>query len=102
MELVKSYDMRLYAAIMEKNLKNCSLDFFTSTSSCADVHNNISESFNNAIDPARYILMVEMLETIRRKTMVRIDMRRIKAENHQGRLPPRTAGMLDLEREREA
>lgn len=32
--------------------------------------------------------------------MVRIDMRRIKAENHQGRLPPRTAGMLELERER--
>ncbi|CAL9248115.1 unnamed protein product [Arabidopsis halleri] len=65
-----------------------------------DVHNNIFESFNNAIDPARYIPMVEMLETIRRKTMVRIDIRRIKAENHQGRLPPRTAEMLELEREK--
>ncbi|XP_019082513.1 PREDICTED: uncharacterized protein LOC104704215 [Camelina sativa] len=100
LELVKSYDMRVYEAMMEKNPKNCSLAFFTPTSSCVDVHNNISESFNNAIDPARYMPMVEMLETIRRRTMVRIDMRKTKADKDLSRVPPRIKEMIALEQKR--
>lgn len=59
-EGVKNYDICVYNDMMEKNPKNCSCAFFKSTFSCEDVHNNISESFNNAIDPARYMPLVEM------------------------------------------
>uniref|UniRef100_A0A0D3E584 SWIM-type domain-containing protein n=1 Tax=Brassica oleracea var. oleracea TaxID=109376 RepID=A0A0D3E584_BRAOL len=100
LEAVKRYDLRLYEAIMEKNPMNCSLAFFSPTSSCVDVHNNISESFNNAIDPARYMPMVEMLETIRRTAMVRIDMRKKKAADHIGRFPSRIMKMIDKEQEK--
>lgn len=100
LEAVKRYDIRLYEAIMEKNPMNCSLAFFSPTSSCVDVHNNISESFNNAIDPARYMPMVEMLETIRRTAMVRIDMRKKKAADHIGRFPSRIMKIIDKEQEK--
>ncbi|CAD5326861.1 unnamed protein product [Arabidopsis thaliana] len=88
------------ATIMEKNPKNCSLAFFTPTSFCVDVQNKISESFNNVIDPTRYIPMVEMLETIRRRTMVRIKMRKTKTDNHLGKLPSKIVEMIEMEREK--
>ncbi|XP_024014196.1 uncharacterized protein LOC112088162 [Eutrema salsugineum] len=99
-ESVKNYDIRLYEAMMEKNPQNCSLAYFSPAASCVDVHNNISESFNNAIDPARYMPMVEMLETIRRKTMVRIDQRMKEGLNHQGRFTVRAVEWIEAEQKK--
>ncbi|XP_048631449.1 uncharacterized protein LOC125606422 [Brassica napus] len=100
LEAVQRYDMRLFAAIMEKNPKNCSLAFCSPKSSCVDVHNNISESFNNAIDPARYMPMVEMLETIRRSSMIRIDLRNKIAANTTSRYPSRVMEVIKYEQEK--
>ncbi|CAN6902178.1 unnamed protein product [Brassica oleracea] len=100
LEAVQKYDMRIFEAIMEKNPKNCSLAFCGSTASCIDVHNNISESFNNAIDPARYTPMVEMLEVIRRSAMVRIDLRKLKARQHKSRFTTRATQFIELEQEK--
>lgn len=50
-----------------------------------DVSNNISESFNHAVDPAREMPLVEMLETIRRRAMLRIEARKLIAHNHRGK-----------------
>ncbi|KAH0896634.1 hypothetical protein HID58_046202 [Brassica napus] len=97
LEAVKRYDIRVFEAMMEKNPKNCSLAFCSLMSSCLDVHNNISESFNNAIDPARYMPMVEMLETIRRATMVRIDLRKRIAAESASRFPSRITKLIDAE-----
>ncbi|XP_024015297.1 uncharacterized protein LOC112088960 [Eutrema salsugineum] len=99
-ERVKNYDIRLYEAMMEKNPQNCSLAYFSPAASCVDVHNNISESFNNAIDPARYMPMVEMLETIRRRTMIRIDQRMKEALNHQGRFTVRAVEWIEDEQKK--
>ncbi|KAF2537922.1 hypothetical protein F2Q70_00006711 [Brassica cretica] len=93
-------DIRLHEAIVEKNPKNCSLVFCTPAASCVDVHNNISESFNNAIDPARYVPLVEMLETIRRSAMIRIEMRKQKAKNHKGRFTLRAKEFIELEQKK--
>lgn len=96
-EAVKRYDIRVFEAMMEKNPKNCSLAFCSPMSSCLDVHNNISESFNNAIDPARYMPMVEMLETIRRTTMIRIDLRKRIAADNASRFPSRIMKIIEAE-----
>lgn len=84
-DAVKAYDMSVYDSMMEKNPKNCSLVYFTPSSTCDDVSNNISESFNHAIDPARAMPLVEMLETIRRKAMLRIAARKLISMNHRGK-----------------
>lgn len=97
LEEVKCYDMRLFEAIMEKNPKNCSLAFCSPAASCVDVHNNISESFNNAIDPSRYMPMVEMLETIQRTTMVRIDLRKKIAAVNASRFLSRITKIIQSE-----
>ncbi|KAF8105993.1 hypothetical protein N665_0149s0023 [Sinapis alba] len=72
---LKAYDMDIYNSMMMKNPKNCSLAYFAPASSCDDVSNNISESLNHA----RFMMFVEMLETIRRKAMLRIEAKRLKA-----------------------
>lgn len=84
-DAVKAYDMSVYESMMQKNPKNCSLAYFTPSSTCDDVSNNISESFNHAIDPARLMPLVEMLETIRRRAMLRIEARKQKSMNHKGK-----------------
>ncbi|XP_019087679.1 PREDICTED: uncharacterized protein LOC109127450 [Camelina sativa] len=99
LERVKAYDMRLYDAIMQRNPQNCSLAFCKPTTSCVDVHNNLSELFNNAIDPSRYFPMVEMLEIIRRRTMQRIELRMKKACLHRGRFTKRAATFIAEEQE---
>lgn len=68
---VMAYDIEIYNSIMMINPNICSL-------ACDDVRNNISEAFNHAIDPARSMLKVEMLETIQRRTMLHMEARRQK------------------------
>lgn len=97
LEKLKMYDMSVFDSVMQKNPKNCSLAFFKPTSSCDDVSNNISESFNNAINPTREMPLVEMLETIRRRAMVRIDIRKNKANKHKGKYSIKAMEKVQLE-----
>ena len=92
--------MDVYNSMMMKNPKNCSLAYFTPASSCDDVSNNISESFNHAIDPARVMPFVEMLETIRRKAMLRIEARRLKAMKHRGKFSVKAMERVDAEQKK--
>ena len=100
MDELKAYDMDVYNSMMMKNPKNCSLAYFTPASSCDDVSNNISESFNHAIDPARVMPFVEMLETIRRKAMLRIEARRLKAMKHRGKFSVKAMERVDAEQKK--
>ncbi|XP_010463024.1 PREDICTED: uncharacterized protein LOC104743671 [Camelina sativa] len=84
-EELKKFDEGVYDAVMQRNPQNCSRAFFGCKSSCEDVSNNFSESYNNAINKAREMPLVDMLETIRRKTMIHIDARLKKAMKRQGR-----------------
>ncbi|XP_018443229.1 uncharacterized protein LOC108815067 [Raphanus sativus] len=79
---------------MEKNPQNCSRAYFTTTACCEDVHNNFSETYNNTVNKAREMPLVEMLETIRRLAMVRIDIRKKKAENHKGKYSLKVANTI--------
>ena len=85
LDQVKAYNMSVYDSMMMKNPKNCSLAFFTTSSMCDDVSNNISESFNHAVDPARAMPLVEMLETIRSRAMLRIEARKLISKSHRGK-----------------
>ncbi|XP_019087453.1 PREDICTED: uncharacterized protein LOC104728174 [Camelina sativa] len=100
LEKLKMYDMNVYKSVMQKNPKNCSLAYFKSTSSCDDVSNNINESFNNAINVTRELPLVEMLETIRRRAMVHIDIRRKKANNHKGQYSIKAMERVNLEQKK--
>ncbi|XP_020891498.1 uncharacterized protein LOC9324527 isoform X1 [Arabidopsis lyrata subsp. lyrata] len=100
LEKLKAYDMNVFNSVMQKNPKNYSLTFFKPTASCDDVSNNISESFNHAIDPARVMPLVEMLETIRRRAMIRIDIRRKKAMSHKGKYSLKAMEKLELEQKK--
>ncbi|XP_048608087.1 uncharacterized protein LOC125584152 [Brassica napus] len=68
-EEMRQYDLGVYETLMEKNPQACSRAYFTGTACCEDVHNNFSEIYNNTINTAREMPLVEMLETIRRLAM---------------------------------
>jgi hypothetical protein len=53
--------------------------WFRLGSNCDSVDNNMCETFNKWIVEARFFLIITMLETIRRKVMVRIQSNRSKA-----------------------
>ncbi|XP_010471647.1 PREDICTED: uncharacterized protein LOC104751409 [Camelina sativa] len=100
LEKLKMYDMGVYESVMQKNPKNCSLAFFNPTASCVDVSNNINESFNNAINVTREFSLVEMLETIRRRAMVRTDIRRKKAQRPKGKYSIKAMEKVNLEQKK--
>ncbi|XP_024014814.1 uncharacterized protein LOC112088710 [Eutrema salsugineum] len=93
----KEFDFGIYEEMMKRNPRNCSRAFFSCTSVCEDVSNNFSESYNNSINKARSMPLVEMLETIRRQAMIRMDVRRKKAMKHQGKYSPKVASTIKAE-----
>ena len=90
-EEMRQYDLGVYETLMEKNPQACSRAYFTGTACCEDVHNNFSETYNNTINTAREMPLVEMLETIRRLAMVRIDLRKEKMKKHKGKYSKKVA-----------
>lgn len=67
-------------AIMNTDPHHWSRAWFRLGSFCDSVDNNMCESFNKWIVDARYFPIITMLETIRRKVMVRIQQNRSKYE----------------------
>ncbi|XP_024011410.1 uncharacterized protein LOC112086671 [Eutrema salsugineum] len=82
---MQEYDDGVYQEFKKRNPENCSRAFFTTTACCEDALNNFSESYNNAIEKARAMPVVQSLETMRRQAMLRIELRRRKTRKHQGR-----------------
>ncbi|XP_024011246.1 uncharacterized protein LOC112086517 [Eutrema salsugineum] len=93
----KEWDFGVYEELMKRNPRNCSRAFFSCSAVCEDVSNNFSESYNNSINKARSMPLVEMLETIRRQAMVRMDVRRKKAMKHQGKFSNKVATTIKEE-----
>ncbi|XP_010417744.1 PREDICTED: uncharacterized protein LOC109128898 [Camelina sativa] len=94
---LKNFEKGVYDALMMKNPHNCSRAFFTCASMCEDVSNNFSESYNNAINQAREMPLVEMLERLRRQCMIRNAMRKKKAMSHQGKFSLKVAATITKE-----
>ncbi|XP_010534027.1 PREDICTED: uncharacterized protein LOC104809682 [Tarenaya hassleriana] len=69
--------------------------FFKADSHCKDVHNNLSESFNRTIKEARMRPMIDMLEEIRRQTMLRIAKRSVQATKCVTEFTPKIMAELE-------
>ncbi|XP_048623651.1 uncharacterized protein LOC106435841 [Brassica napus] len=87
----------VYETLMEKNPQTCSRAYFTGTACYEVVHNNFSETYNNTINTAREMPLVEMLETIRRLAMVRTDLRKEKMKKHKGKYSKKVAKTIEEE-----
>lgn len=68
-------------AIMNTDPHHWSRAWFRIGSNCDSVDNNMCESFNKWILDARFFPIITMLETIRRKVMVRIQSNRSKSSS---------------------
>ncbi|XP_022566389.2 uncharacterized protein LOC106421322 [Brassica napus] len=75
---LKAFDSQIYDDLMARDPRTCTRAFFSTISTCEDGLNNFSESYNSGLKKARSLPLVEMLETMRRQTMVRIEVRKKK------------------------
>ena len=67
-------------AVLNTDPSHWSRAWFKIGSNCDSVDNNLCESFNKWIVEARFFPIITMLETIRRKVMVRIQENSTKVE----------------------
>ncbi|XP_020881205.1 uncharacterized protein LOC110228355 [Arabidopsis lyrata subsp. lyrata] len=98
LDLVKAYDPSAYQALLATEPERWCRAFFNVQSHCADVHNNLSESFNRTIKMARSKPIINMLEDIRRQAMRRISRRCLKAEKLETPVTPITMALLEKAR----
>jgi len=80
---VKVYSIDVYNLVMKKQPEMWSRAFFRLGSTCEDVDNNATESFNASITKVRAKAMIPMFDTIRRQAMERMVKRHNKS-NHEG------------------
>lgn len=96
---LRAYDLALYDDVMKEDPKSWSRAYYRFGSSCEDVDNNATESFNSTIVKARAKALVPMLETIRRHAMGRITKRNLKIENWKKKLSEYATDILESEKE---
>ncbi|KAL0297765.1 UNVERIFIED_CONTAM: hypothetical protein Sradi_6828600 [Sesamum radiatum] len=72
--------------------------FFPSRTKCDTLVNNISESFNSYILDAREQPIIDMFESIRRKCMTRIQVKREGMEKYQGVVYPNICKKIERQR----
>lgn len=77
-QLVKAYDSATYSVLLDTEPERWCRAFFKEESHCADVHNNLSESFNTAIKMAKSKPVINLLDDVRRQAMRRISRRYLK------------------------
>ena len=97
MKELEDYDKEVYDTLMARNPETCSRAFFTTTCCCEDALNNNSESYNKTLEKARAMPLVEMLETMRRLAMRRIDLRKKKIQKHKGKFSLKVSKMIESE-----
>lgn len=98
LKALKEYDNEVYEALMVRRPETCSRAFFRTSCTCEDALNNNYESYNSTLEKARSMPLVEMLETMRRQAMVRIDLRKVKSTNHKGKFSEKVGKVIALEK----
>ncbi|XP_048603739.1 uncharacterized protein BNAC02G17160D isoform X1 [Brassica napus] len=98
LELLKAFDQGAYDALLATEPPRWCRAFFSVESHCADVHNNLSESFNRTIKMARSKPVINLLEDIRRQAMRRVSRRFLKAEKCDTVVTPITMTVLEKAR----
>ncbi|KAK9067649.1 hypothetical protein SSX86_011760 [Deinandra increscens subsp. villosa] len=68
---------------------------FGTTAKCDYMTNNVSEAFNSWIGDARYKPVIDLLDCIREKIMIRLDKKRRLLKTWKGTLVPRTKRYLN-------
>ncbi|XP_022552704.1 uncharacterized protein LOC106451216 isoform X1 [Brassica napus] len=94
---IKDFNVDVYDGVMKRNPETFSRAYFKTTSTCEDALNNFSESYNSAIEKARALPLVEMLETIRRQAMLRIDIRKNESLKHKGKFSLKVGKVIAIE-----
>jgi hypothetical protein len=82
-------------AALKTNPHHWSRAYFRLGSNCDSVDNNMCESFNKWIVEARFFPIISMLESIRRKVMVRIQEQRDKSDRLIGPICPNISKKLN-------
>ncbi|XP_031124333.1 uncharacterized protein LOC116027047 [Ipomoea triloba] len=85
---IKSLDQQAYDWLREKHPSEWSKSYFSTTSKCDALVNNISESFNPMILDARQQPLVSCLETIRKLLMKKLFDSRQKSRSWKGPFCP--------------
>ncbi|XP_056862466.1 uncharacterized protein LOC130510139 [Raphanus sativus] len=94
---LEEYDKEVYADLMARRPETCSRAYFSTTPCCEDALNNNSESYNRTLEKARAMPLVEMLETMRRLAMKRIDLRKKIVKNYKGKFSLKVTKMIASE-----
>ncbi|XP_013633062.1 PREDICTED: uncharacterized protein LOC106338690 [Brassica oleracea var. oleracea] len=97
---LKAFDSQIYDDLMVRDPKTCTRAFFSTTSTSEDGLNNFSESYNSGLKKARSLPLVEMLETMRRQTMVRIEVRKKKLLKYRKKYSEKVANTIAEEEEK--
>ena len=95
MEELRLYDAMAHDALLKAEPKTWSRAFFSNNAKCADVTNNLSESFNRTIKGARELPMINMLEAIRRQAMKRISRRFQNAKTWSMQFSPKITERIE-------
>lgn len=98
MEELRLYDREAYEALLAAEPQHWCRAFFSKIGRSSNVCNNLSESFNRTIKKARELPLINMLETIRRQTMLRITRRFKRANKCIMQFPQRIADVLEVSR----
>ncbi|KAG8365951.1 hypothetical protein BUALT_Bualt17G0025400 [Buddleja alternifolia] len=72
--------------------------FFPNTTKCDVLVNNVSESFNSYILDARELPIIDMFECIRRKCMIRLQVKRAGMEKFKGVICPNIQKKIESQR----
>jgi len=95
MDAMRSYDPDACDDLLKTDPTTWCRAFFSTHSSCEDVSNNLSESFNRTIREARKLPVVNMLEEVRRISMKRIAKLCDKTAKCETRFPPKIMQILE-------
>jgi len=95
MDALRSYDPDACDDLLKTDPTTWCRAFFSTHSSCEDVSNNLSESFNRTIREARKLPVVNMLEEVRRISMKRISKLCDKTAKCETRFPPKIMQILE-------
>lgn len=100
MDDMKTLDDKAWSWFQDKSPEQWSRAFFRETSKCDLLLNNLCESFNAAILPARDKPIITMLEKIRVDLMVRWANRRVAAQKWGNMVGPRIRKIIEKTAER--
>ncbi|CAA7021066.1 unnamed protein product [Microthlaspi erraticum] len=88
LEQIKEWDFVVYQDVMKQKPETWCRAFYKIGNYCEDVENNSTESWNSTVSKAREKMIVPMLETIARLTMVCIAKRDVIAGGHESLCTP--------------